>query len=338
MESTEVTVPKLTLDNEAIQQKANEYAMKGAIDCVKEYYTAYNSPFKKKIEESLRSQQLDWKMELPNILALINDSLTREIDLIANTAISQTFVPLVQKFLTKTKKEMMFSDFLKTIIEETDAEYHEISVSVEEHEKYEWLNVLITHEKKEFNITFHEVYATKKLPVKKYQILNLPSDRSSSYGKTMKLSIEGATLEMPFSANILQDNIAMVVGRMILANTHVEMDCEPNENGGVGCGHHFAGTVVGLLGKIFLGLPKGFNRLGVYEGLKPNIYEKFEDSEWKYNKWNIPVWKFLNKDGHTLVRGFMPRLSEPFIHVFLEDCMAKINCLEITQADVEEMD
>jgi hypothetical protein len=113
---------------------------------------------------------------------------------------------------------------------------------------------------------------------------------------------------------------------------------KPNGNGGVGCGHHSAGTGIISIGKIFLGLPKGFNRLGRYDDLKPNIYDKFGDSEWKYNKWNIPVWKFLNKDGHTMVRGFMPRLSEPFIHIFLEDCMAKINCLEITQADVEEMD
>lgn len=221
-----VTVPQLTLDNEVIQQKANEYAMKGAIDCVKEYYTSYNSPFKKKIEEELDKQKFEWEMELPNILALINDSLTKEIDLIANTAISQTFVPLVQKFLTKTQKEMKFSDFLKAIIAETDAEYDEISVSVEENEKYEWLDVEIKHEKRELHITFHQVYSTKNLPVKKYQILGLPSDRVSGYGKTMKLSIEGATLEMPFTANILQDDIAMVVGRMILANTHVEMDCE----------------------------------------------------------------------------------------------------------------
>jgi hypothetical protein len=34
----------------------------------------------------------------------------------------------------------------------------------------------------------------------------------------------------------------------------------------------------------------------------------------------------------------MPRRNEPFIHVFLENCIEKINCLEITQDDVDGMD
>ncbi len=229
-------IPKITLDNETIQKAANEYAMKGAIECVKEFYTSYNSPFKKKIEEELTKQEFSWAMELPNILGLINDSLTKEIDLIANTAVSKTFVPLVQKFLTKTKKELLFSEFLKELIEETRADYDEISVSVVLDKKYNWLNVIITWQNKEFDITFHEVYETKTLPVQKYQILSLPRDARNS-GKTMKLSIEGATLEMPFTQNVLQDKIALVTGRMVLANTHVTMDCEefdrewfPNDN------------------------------------------------------------------------------------------------------------
>ena len=34
-------------------------------------------------------------------------------------------------------------------------------------------------------------------------------------------------------------------------------------------------------GKIYLGMPKGFNRLGSYGEMKPNIFEKFEDG-WGY--------------------------------------------------------
>jgi hypothetical protein len=113
---------------------------------------------------------------------------------------------------------------------------------------------------------------------------------------------------------------------------------ESNEIGGCGCGKHHAGTIVSFIGNIFLGMPKGFNRLGEYTKLQPTIYETFESSEWKYNMWNIPVWKHLTKDNHTMVRGIMPRKNEPFLHVFLENCLDKINCLEITQADVNGMD
>jgi len=85
-------------------------------------------------------------------------------------------------------------------------------------------------------------------------------------------------------------------------------------------------------------MPKGFNRLGQIAELKPFIFDTFENSKWKYDMWNIPVWKYLNKDGHTMVRGLMPRRNEPFVHIYLENCIDKINCLEITQSDVDSMD
>lgn len=111
-----------------------------------------------------------------------------------------------------------------------------------------------------------------------------------------------------------------------------------NESGGVGCGKHHAGTIVTGIGNFFLGMPRGFERLGEYRKLKPNIYETFNSSDWKYNMWNIAVWKYLSKEGHTFVRGIMPRRNEPFIHIFLENCIDKIECLEITEADVDGMD
>jgi hypothetical protein len=113
---------------------------------------------------------------------------------------------------------------------------------------------------------------------------------------------------------------------------------KPNVHGGIGCGEHYSGTIISFIGKIFLGMPKGFNRLGNHEKLKPNIYDTYESSEWKYDIFNIPVWKYLSKDGHTFVRGIMPRRNETFIHIFLENCIDKINCLEISQSDVDGMD
>lgn len=111
-----------------------------------------------------------------------------------------------------------------------------------------------------------------------------------------------------------------------------------NENGGVGCGKHHAGTMVIGIGQIFLGMPKGFDRLGFDNAMKPNIYKSFEECEWKFNKFNIPVWKYLNEEGHTLVRGICPRRSYPFIHIYLENCIDKIDCLELTKEDIEGMD
>jgi hypothetical protein len=118
-----------------------------------------------------------------------------------------------------------------------------------------------------------------------------------------------------------------------------DIECfEPNIMAGIGCGKHKAGTMASGVGSFFLGMPKGFNRLGEYHKLQPVIYDTFESSYWEYDTWNIPVRKHLSKDGHTFVRGIMPRRNEPFLHIFLEDCIDKINCLEISQEDVDGMD
>lgn len=112
---------------------------------------------------------------------------------------------------------------------------------------------------------------------------------------------------------------------------------ESNDLGGIGCGKHMAGTIISHIGTILLGMPIGFCRLGSNTKLKPNIYQKFEDCSWYNGKYNLPVWKYLTKDGHTLVRGLSPRTNSTFIHIFLENCLDKINCLEISEEDIEYM-
>ena len=102
------------------------------------------------------------------------------------------------------------------------------------------------------------------------------------------------------------------------------------------CNKHNPATYILSIGKVFLGLPKGFNRLGSCEDTKIYIFEKFEDG-WGYDKFNIPVWKHLD-DGDTIVRGISPRINETWIHIFLEDCISEINCLEITNQDINKMD
>jgi len=107
---------------------------------------------------------------------------------------------------------------------------------------------------------------------------------------------------------------------------------------GVGCGKHYAGTGVTFMGKIFLGMPKGFNRLGKDESMHPYIFEETEDFG-AYDKFNVPVWKYYDEEnGCTLVRGLQPRLNIPFIHVIIADKRDKLNCLELTKEDLLKMD
>jgi len=108
------------------------------------------------------------------------------------------------------------------------------------------------------------------------------------------------------------------------------------ESDQIKCSKHVVGTSTLGIGRFLLGMPKGFNRvLGNNEFC---IYGRFLSSSWVYDKFNVPVWKHLTKNGHTLVRGVCPRINTLFIHVFLEDCISEIDCLEITQSDIYGMD
>ena len=114
-------------------------------------------------------------------------------------------------------------------------------------------------------------------------------------------------------------------------------ECFEKCDTGIGCGKHYAGTLMIPVGKFFLGMPKGFNRLGKIEDMHPYIFN--ERNEWgEYNKFNIPVWKHLDENGNTIVRGLQPRLNAPFIHIILKDALSEIDCLEITADEIKEMD
>lgn len=113
--------------------------------------------------------------------------------------------------------------------------------------------------------------------------------------------------------------------------------CYQEKSGSEACGKHVAGTMIMGLGQIFLGMPKGFNRVGPSEGMKINIFRELKDG-WGFDFLNVPVWKFKDEHGNTLVRGIQPRTSSPFLHIFLTDCMQEINCMEITEKELEAID
>ena len=121
-------------------------------------------------------------------------------------------------------------------------------------------------------------------------------------------------------------------------------DCYRTEPGySVSCREHFAGTGVIPIGKIFPGMPTGFNRLGPYGEMRVIIHEEWVDDftamdAIEFTKWNVPVWKHLDKYGNTLVRGLRPRLNEPFLVVILGDHLDKIDCYEVTEEDIQYMD
>lgn len=107
----------------------------------------------------------------------------------------------------------------------------------------------------------------------------------------------------------------------------------------IGWDGHIAGTYMVPGGKMFLGMPKGFCRTGLYTDMKLMIFENYDQFYAYYDlPYNVPVWKHLDKNGNTLVRGLCPRINTPFLAVIAGDCRDRIECIEITQLQIDEMD
>lgn len=220
------------LDMKVLQEKANEYAMKGAIESIKEYYSGYNSPFRKAIEEELKTKSIG-KVDLPDIIGIINSSLSGEIEKIANVAISQTYIPYINKFLTRARKEMLFSEVLKEFVEcaDYDTKFNDCEIFVDENEQFGWFNVEMQLGDKEYKFTLHLDHDSKKEnSIKKYQILSIPNETTFTtkhFGgskKVMTLKVEGAILEFPFTVDVLKDKVTAFIATMILADTKITMD------------------------------------------------------------------------------------------------------------------
>ena len=130
--------------------------------------------------------------------------------------------------------------------------------------------------------------------------------------------------------------------------------CYKKDSIGSGCSQHCPGTMIMGLGTIILGMEKGFNRVGPVP-LKSLNFQIFKDKEdlqefsptklsmtfknnGLYDNFNIPVWKYLDEHGNTLVRGLSPRINIPFLHIFLWDARSEVNCLELTKSDIDAMD
>ena len=69
-------------------------------------------------------------------------------------------------------------------------------------------------------------------------------------------------------------------------------ECFTEKPNNAGCAEHCPGTMMIPVGKIFLGMPKGFNRIGPVESMALDIFESIEkkNEQWgTYDHFNVPT-------------------------------------------------
>lgn len=231
------------INTELLQQKANEYAMKGAEDALKDFYTSYNSPYKKAIEENLQNKGVDHAFDIPDIIGVLNEKFSQQVDEIANSAMAKTFIPMVKKFLTREKEEVKFSEILEAFVERTDFKYNDLETydyTVEKITEYDdspalrntFFSYQISNGELGYELKF---YRSTKEQKEEIIITQLPYmlDNSGKYNsryesqQKMKISLDGgATLELPFTKGVLDDNFTSFIARLVIGNSKIIFDTE----------------------------------------------------------------------------------------------------------------
>ncbi len=206
-----------TLDNERLQQAVNDAAMKGAMKAIDEFYTSYNSPFVKAISEQLELKGIKGIIELPDIVALINQKAEEAIMEIANTAIVNTYLPKIKKAITKAEPKINFSEILKAFAdEEKESSFDDFSCDVDEDDRFGWLDIKLKGEDTETRFTLH-----KNRESKTYHLLSLPN--TGNVGQ-IKINIGDAKVEMPMIRTNLDNYFDCYLASLVIAKSEITMD------------------------------------------------------------------------------------------------------------------
>jgi hypothetical protein len=237
MSNLELKQPILNLDK--IQDKVNESAKKAADSVIEEFYTSYNSPYKKALKEHLEQQKGNIHFELPSILEIINKAIQEEINLLANKAIATTYLPMVSDILISTKKEINFSEILKAYVEminekEDDVEIDDFFVEVKQDKEFDWLNIVINYSSsEEFTFTLHRKRHKDKEHENNplYNLLSPYHDKgvyksTTGIKKEMEISKDNFSVKIPYENFHYYDNFRKLLVKLLINKTDIKIDSQ----------------------------------------------------------------------------------------------------------------
>lgn len=105
------------------------------------------------------------------------------------------------------------------------------------------------------------------------------------------------------------------------------------------CKNWLPSTFFGGIGRVALGLPKGFCRIGVLDFEKVTCYVRLHESpkDIRYNKLNVAVWAMV-QDGYLFVRVFSPRINTTYVDIIKDGSLDLVpNAINIAEF-YEEID
>lgn len=80
------------------------------------------------------------------------------------------------------------------------------------------------------------------------------------------------------------------------------------------CEAHAVGTTILGIGQIYLGMPKGFNRVGDASSEDTRVRLWAQGNQPSWNHLNVAVWA-MEHDGYLFVRTYAPRTNTTYVDI-----------------------
>lgn len=218
---------EIKLDEEKIQQMAEKYALEGAEKAVREYYTGYNSPYVKAMEEHLKKQLPSRWFDLPDLTAAINQALNNKIATLCNQVVAQTYIRVFDRIMSGNGSGVVSSQeiyqhycgYVKDR-EDDDFDGEELECEVE-HSPYGFNYLLMKYNgEMEFRLSLYEDGRNEQGD-QLYSITSLPHTGQFAHldGKLPMMSIkldENRTASVPITPDVLSNEFMAYIANILI--------------------------------------------------------------------------------------------------------------------------
>lgn len=224
----------IEIDHSKIKKVAEEAAEKAILNVVDEYYNSYNSPYKKHIKQQLESSNIITNIKLPDVVGLINDKLSQEFDMIANSAVANTFVPLLKKLCVRADDKVRLSEILVMYVEKyqyKDVDFEEYEVSVVEEDGSIFMQINFGFPEYLYTMYLHDKnYYDKDLKPcwNVYRITEISNEKIERYD-TFTVQVKDddkLKFNLPYRRDLLLDSIISLTATCMISNTEIILDVD----------------------------------------------------------------------------------------------------------------
>lgn len=228
-------VSEFTIDQEEIKKAATEAARKAILKEVNDFFTGYDSPFRKEVRKYLEANQPPVTFQLPEFAEIINKGLTEEIDNLCSEIGIKKYAHTLRQALTNVPVRedgtITITDLGNMLYEKAfmDEYGDKVSLKVEDenYKGYPKVTLSLTEDGEDneyqFGLCAIDLATVDENPL--YHVMSMPHSRNS-YSNIRIKNAEGVKIEIPSFAGVGSDSILAVIASLLIHNIPIRRDTD----------------------------------------------------------------------------------------------------------------